>query len=143
MVIDADLVLNQVMESDPRAAEEWQKFQKLQNDPRVTPLGKFLRKSSLDELPQIWNILRGEMSFVGPRPFMPEQQEIYDVTPTSSAYYMMRPGVTGVWQVSCRNEAAFDVRAFYDNEYANTASLVCDLRIVAKTALVVLRGTGH
>ena len=142
MVVDADAVLRELVRSDPQIAREWHRYQKLERDPRITRIGGFLRKTSLDELPQIWNILRGEMSFVGPRPFMPSQQELYDSMPMSAVYYHMRPGITGPWQVSQRNEVSFQERVDYDRRYAASASLLTDLKLKAVTTLVVLNATG-
>ncbi|MEM8586692.1 MAG: sugar transferase [Pseudomonadota bacterium] len=143
MVEDADAVLNDLVQSDPSVAREWHQFQKLQRDPRITRIGSFLRKTSLDELPQIWNVLRGEMSFVGPRPFMPTQRDLYDSVPTSSIYYQMRPGVTGLWQISPRNQVGFRERVDYDRQYAMSARLSNDLKIKAATVWVVLKATGR
>ena len=111
---------------------------KIDNDPRVTNIGRFLRRWSLDELPQFWNVLRGDMSLIGPRPFLPEQQKLYK----GSAYYELRPGLTGFWQVGDRNESSFAARTVFDNRYAQELTLLTDLRILMRTIGVVLRGTG-
>ena len=113
--------------------------QKLKNDPRVTKIGQLMRKASLDELPQLWNVLAGEMSLVGPRPMMPEQKNLYP----GKAYYSMRPGLTGLWQVSQRNASSFASRADFDTSYAGQLSLRTDLGIIFATVGVVLRGTGY
>ena len=138
MVEDADIVLQQHLTENPRAAIEWNHTQKLVDDPRVTPVGRFLRKSSLDELPQFFNVLRGEMSIVGPRPMLPEQRPMY----SSPDYYRMAPGVTGPWQVSARNTTSFAARAEFDASYNQTLSLREDLRLIARTFGVVAAGTG-
>ncbi|MEM1313544.1 MAG: sugar transferase [Pseudomonadota bacterium] len=139
MVVDADARLKAHLAADPAARSEWNETQKLQRDPRVTRLGGLLRAASLDELPQIWNILRGDMSFVGPRPFTPDQQTLYH----GRGYYALRPGLSGLWQVEQRNDGAFAARAVYDALYAREMSLGLDLRIIVKTLGVVLRGTGR
>jgi lipopolysaccharide/colanic/teichoic acid biosynthesis glycosyltransferase len=110
----------------------------LRDDPRVTRLGRLLRKSSLDELPQLWHVLTGDMSLVGPRPMLPEQRALYPGT----AYYALRPGITGPWQVAGRNDLAFARRADFDREYEANLSLATDLKLLAATLRAVLRGTG-
>lgn len=139
MVRDADKRLAEYLRSDPEAMREWMRTQKLKHDPRITRIGRILRKSSLDELPQIWNVLRGEMSLVGPRPMMCSQKSLYP----GQAYFRMRPGITGSWQISDRNEAEFTGRAAFDTRYESEVSLLTDLRILARTIAVVLRGTGY
>ena len=139
MVADADVRLREHLSADPHAAAEWAATQKLKNDPRITRLGCMLRKSSLDELPQLWNVLKGEMSLVGPRPMMPDQRAIYP----GSAYYHLRPGVTGPWQVSARNLSTFAARADFDREYERGLSFMTDLRLVLRTFAVVIKGTGY
>jgi exopolysaccharide production protein ExoY len=139
MVPDADQRLVAHLAADPEALAEWTCTQKLKCDPRITRAGRFLRKSSLDELPQLFNVLKGDMSLVGPRPMMLDQQSLYPGT----SYYQLRPGMTGMWQVSDRNETAFAERAEYDARYDRTLSLWTDLRILAATVRVVLRGTGY
>ena len=111
----------------------------LANPAAVTPLGAFLRRTKLDELPQLWNVLKGEMSIVGPRPMMPEQRALYP----GRAYYDMRPGLTGPWQISDRNDVSFAGRADFDADYAGRMSLGADLGIIFLTVWVVLRGTGY
>ncbi len=138
MVPDADAILKRHLDDNPEARREWDLHQKLKHDPRVTPFGRFLRKSSLDELPQLLNVLVGDMSLVGPRPMLPEQQSIYPGT----AYYFLRPGITGFWQISDRNNCSFRKRAFYDAMYARSVSFSTDIRVLAKTLIVVVRGTG-
>jgi exopolysaccharide production protein ExoY len=139
MVIDAESKLAAYLESNPEARAEWERTQKLKNDPRITAFGRFARKSSLDELPQLWNILVGEMSLVGPRPMMPSQQAMYSGT----AYYDLAPGLTGFWQVSERNESTFASRVGFDNRYARELAFGTDVKILLRTVSVVLRGTGY
>jgi lipopolysaccharide/colanic/teichoic acid biosynthesis glycosyltransferase len=139
MVPDADARLARHLSEDPAAAAEWAKAQKLRHDPRITGAGRWLRKYSLDELPQLWNVLIGDMSLVGPRPMFPEQQVLYP----GSAYFDFRPGLTGLWQISKRNQCSFAERADFDNRYAQTASFIGDLGILMQTVSVVLRGTGY
>lgn len=139
MVPNAEALLQQHLEDDAEARAEWECTQKLKRDPRITPIGRFLRKSSLDELPQLWNVLKGDMSLIGPRPMMVCQQDLYPGT----AYYAMRPGITGSWQVSDRNESSFASRAQYDAEYYKSLSFATDLSILVRTIGVVVRGTGY
>lgn len=138
MVVDADRRLAEHLAADPAARAEWDAMQKLRDDPRITAFGRFLRKSSLDELPQLWNVFLGDMSLVGPRPMMPEQKPLYP----STVYYLMRPGITGYWQTSDRNRSTFAARALSDAAYERDLSLVTDLRLLWRTVAVVLRGTG-
>jgi exopolysaccharide production protein ExoY len=138
MVPDAEARLEALLAENPEAAAEWAETQKLRNDPRISPCGAFLRATSLDEMPQLLNVLIGDMSLVGPRPMLPEQRPLYPGT----AYETLRPGLTGLWQTEARNNASFAQRANYDTKYANTLSLVADLKIIAKTAKTVLKQTG-
>ena len=138
MVDNADGVLDAYLEKDPAMRREWDTKQKLLDDPRVTRLGRFLRKCSIDELPQLLNVLCGDMSLVGPRPMMVDQQKLYH----GADYYSVRPGITGFWQISDRNETSFADRVFYDARYNNKLSLATDLKILLATVRVVLRGTG-
>jgi exopolysaccharide production protein ExoY len=138
MVRDADARLAEHLAANPEAQEEWDRTQKLVNDPRVTRIGQILRKSSLDELPQLWNVLRGDMSLVGPRPMMLSQQSLYP----GRAYYALRPGITGYWQTSERNQTTFEARADYDEAYQRDISLATDLRLLLRTIRVVVKGTG-
>ncbi|MGR3375778.1 sugar transferase [Salipiger abyssi] len=138
MVTDADRQLEAYLDRNPAARKEWNLTQKLRHDPRITRVGRLIRKTSLDELPQLWNVLRGDMSLVGPRPMMVDQQELYPGT----AYYALRPGITGFWQTSVRNDSSFAERAGFDTEYLRKLSLGTDLQILAKTFKVVLHGTG-
>jgi len=138
MVVDADEKLAKYLAENPEANAEWVVSQKLRHDPRITPLGHFIRKSSIDELPQLWCVFKGEMSLVGPRPFLPEQKPLYK----GNAYYLMRPGLTGFWQVSERNRSSFSSRAVYDNRYAEELGFWTDLKILFRTVGVVMRATG-
>ncbi len=140
---DADRVLAEYLAANPAAAKEWAEHQKLARDPRITRLGWLLRRTSLDELPQLWNVLRGEMSIVGPRPFTPEQQALYDAQPGATAYYRLRPGLTGAWQVSDRHLSRFTERAGFDAAYEQDLGLRTDLGILLRTVHVVLRATGR
>lgn len=142
MVDGADNILAGYLSENPQASEEWKRDQKLQHDPRITKVGAFMRRTSLDELPQIWNVLRGEMSLVGPRPFLPDQECIYSTGSGANAYYTVRPGISGLWQVSARNSISFKDRVGLDAEYVNTLSLLNDLKILFKTAAVVVNATG-
>lgn len=139
MVVNADKKLEEYLASDPVARAEWNEHQKLKNDPRITAAGRLIRKTSLDELPQLWNVLRGDMSLVGPRPMMPDQKALYP----GRAYYRLRPGLTGFWQISDRNETSFAGRAAYDTQYARRLSLPTDVMVLCATVWVVVRGTGY
>lgn len=139
MVANADQQLMVYLAKNPAANAEWTTTQKLKNDPRITPLGLVLRKCSMDELPQLWNVLIGDMSLVGPRPMLPEQQDLYP----GLAYYDQRPGITGIWQVSQRNESTFADRARFDTDYCANISFKSDLKLLLATAQVVVRGTGY
>ena len=138
MVPDADSRLERYLETDPAARDEWDSKQKLSHDPRVTRVGRILRKTSLDELPQLFNVLTGDMSLVGPRPMMVDQKPLYP----GRAYFALRPGITGTWQVSDRNASTFAARAEYDTDYYKSLSFVGDVRLLVATVRVILRGTG-
>ncbi|WP_375262316.1 sugar transferase [Palleronia sp.] len=138
MVTDADRKLAEYLESNSEAREEWTRFQKLRNDPRITRTGRILRKTSLDELPQFWNVLIGDMSVVGPRPMMVGQETLYP----GSGYYALKPGITGPWQISDRNMSSFADRARFDDAYLREASLKTDLRMIARTFGTVAGGSG-
>lgn len=142
MIPDADAALPKLLAENPGLAEEWARTQKLARDPRVTRVGALLRKTSLDELPQLWNVVNGTMSIVGPRPFTPEQRAMYPGGLGAADYYLMRPGMTGLWQVSRRNRGSFAERAAYDTAYWTQIGPIMDLRILLRTVGVVLRGTG-
>jgi Undecaprenyl-phosphate galactose phosphotransferase WbaP len=140
MVANADDVLNKLLAEDQQAAEEWRETQKLRNDPRVTRIGAFLRKTSLDELPQLFNVLRLEMSLVGPRPIVMAEVERYkgDI----QYYFETRPGVTGLWQVSGRNDTSYAHRVHLDSWYVKNWTLWHDIAILAKTLPAVLQRRG-
>ncbi len=142
MVVNADEMLTAVLASDTNAAQEWIARQKLRRDPRITRLGRFLRQTSLDELPQLWNVVKGEMSLIGPRPFTPDQRALYSQAQPEASYYTMRPGLTGAWQVGPRAESAFAERATFDSAYARKLCLWLDLVILVKTVRVVLAARG-
>ena len=139
MVPNAEAALEAHLASDPAARKEWDSTQKLKHDPRITKAGQFLRKSSLDELPQLWNVLKGDMSLIGPRPMMVDQQSLYPGT----AYYALRPGISGAWQVSDRNDSSFADRATYDTAYNTKLSLKTDISILVRTFGAVIRCTGY
>jgi exopolysaccharide production protein ExoY len=137
MVTNGDEVLKRYLDANPAAAEEWRLNQKLVNDPRVTRLGWFLRKTSLDELPQLFNILKGEMSCVGPRPIVVAELERYGAH--AHEYLRARPGVTGSWQVSGRSNTSYGERVRLDAEYVRKWSLWADLMIVIRTVPAILK----
>ena len=141
MAVNADDLLARLLASDAAAAAEWSQFQKLENDPRVTRLGRFLRKSNLDELPQIWNVLVGDMSWVGPRPVTREELERYGRD--RRAYLSVRPGITGRWQIiPNRNSISYSDRVKLDVEYVRTVGLLNDLWIMTHTVKHVLHHSG-
>lgn len=140
MVPDAEERLQALLASDPVARKSWDMDRKLRDDPRVTKFGEFLRKTSLDELPQIFNVLKGDMSLIGPRPVTPDELEKYGAY--SKIYLAMRPGVTGLWQVSGRNDVSYTERVMLDRRYFATMSLRVDLAVLFKTVGAVLRRTG-
>lgn len=138
MVHNADALLAEYLSQNPEALREWNSMQKLRMDPRVTPIGRFIRRTSLDELPQLWNVLMGDMSLVGPRPMLVEQKVLYP----GVAYYRVRPGLTGPWQTSKRNESSFADRVEFDDLYEGSVSLRNDAVLIMKTFKSVLQGTG-
>lgn len=136
MRVDAQERLAQLLLADPLAAKEWRETQKLRQDPRVTALGRFLRKTSIDELPQLWNVLMGEMSLVGPRPITRAELERYG---RDRRYYLLvRPGLTGLWQVSGRSNASYDLRVSLDRRYVERWTFLGDVGILLKTVPAVL-----
>ncbi|MBL8033870.1 MAG: sugar transferase, partial [Leptospiraceae bacterium] len=141
MYADAEERLKEVLSSDANARAEWKKTFKLKNDPRVTRLGNFLRKSSLDELPQLINVLKGEMSLVGPRP-VPEQELAERYRDKADYYKLVRPGMTGLWQISGRSDVSYDQRVNMDTWYVFNWSLYIDMVILYKTLGVVLKKRG-
>jgi lipopolysaccharide/colanic/teichoic acid biosynthesis glycosyltransferase len=140
MAIDAEELLQEVLSSDAEAREEWERDHKLRNDPRVTKLGLFLRRSSLDELPQLINVIRGEMDLVGPRPIV--DGEIVKYGARFKHYCAVNPGITGLWQVSGRTDASYRSRVAMDCVYAKSKSVPLDLWILAVTVPAVLLRKG-
>lgn len=139
MIPNADVALEAYLAENPAARLEWDVTQKLKNDPRITRIGRFIRKTSLDELPQLWNVLTGDMAIIGPRPIMRDQKSIYP----GQAYYEMRPGLSGYWQTSDRNETSFADRALYDTRYYHDLSFTTDVTLIFRTLRVVLKCTGY
>ena len=140
MVLNADEVLAKLLETDPAARAEWERDFKLRADPRITPIGRFLRVSSLDELPQLFNVIAGEMSLIGPRPIVAEEVARYG---EAYRYYCAcRPGMTGIWQVSGRNRVDYGRRVFYDQQYAMSWSFLLDLALLCRTVVVVTLRNG-
>ncbi|RYY81560.1 MAG: sugar transferase [Chitinophagaceae bacterium] len=140
MRVDAQERLEEVLTSDPKAAAEWAEFQKLKNDPRVTVIGRILRRTSIDELPQLLNIVRGEMSVIGPRPVT--SGEIHRYGAEYPYYTAVRPGVLGLWQVKGRNKLTYPERVAYDVQYVKTWSIWQDIKIMLVAIPVVLLGLG-
>ena len=140
MVVNSKEVLEHLLATDPEAKAEWDKDFKLRNDPRITKVGAFIRKTSLDELPQLFNVLKGEMSLVGPRPIIKDELERYE---DNVDYYLMaKPGMTGLWQVSGRNDVDYETRVYFDSWYVKNWSLWNDIAILFKTVNVVLKRDG-
>lgn len=140
MVRDADQILETYLENNPELAKEWAENQKLKNDPRLTTAGRFLRKTSLDELPQILNILQGNMTLVGPRPIVADETSRYGRY--FQEYCEVYPGLTGLWQTSGRNNTTYAQRVAYDHYYINNWTIWLDLWILARTIPVTLKGYG-
>jgi Undecaprenyl-phosphate galactose phosphotransferase WbaP len=140
MVPNAEQVLREVLERDPAMKAEWVRDHKLRCDPRVTRLGRFLRRTSLDELPQLWNVMRGEMSLVGPRPVV--REELLRYGRNVRTYLSAKPGITGLWQVKGRNDTDYRRRVVLDTYYVRNQNLLLDLYILFKTTRVVLGGSG-
>jgi len=140
MKVDGDRILLRHLLANPAAEQEWMLKQKLCDDPRLTPCGRFLRTASLDELPQIWNVLRGEMSLVGPRPIICEEKERYGER--FFFYTAVVPGLTGLWQVSGRSNVNYATRISLDEQYVREWSMYQDLKILLKTPLTVWRREG-
>jgi undecaprenyl-phosphate galactose phosphotransferase len=135
MVANSAEVLAELLAKDPVARAEWERDRKLRCDPRITPLGRLLRKTSLDELPQLINVVRGEMSLVGPRPVVPDELELYGA---ARIYYLqVRPGLTGLWQISGRNDLDYERRVSLDAWYVRNWTLWYDILILVRTLLVV------
>jgi undecaprenyl-phosphate galactose phosphotransferase len=140
MVVNSKEVLTELLEKDPGAKEEWDATFKLKNDPRITKIGGFLRRTSLDELPQLFNVLKGEMSLVGPRPIITAELERYN---DEVDYYLLsKPGMTGLWQVSGRSDVDYETRVYLDAWYVKNWSMWNDIAILFKTIGVVLKKDG-
>jgi lipopolysaccharide/colanic/teichoic acid biosynthesis glycosyltransferase len=140
MILGADECLHEYLHYHPAAAREWRDAQKLEFDPRVTSVGRFLRSSSLDELPQLFNVVRGDMSLIGPRPVT--TAELYHYGQAADLYAAVRPGITGLWQVSGRNDVSYAHRVELDARYVRGRSLRLDLWILIRTPIVVLSRRG-
>lgn len=140
MVVGAEAALLEHLRNNPEAEKEWKANYKLKKDPRITRIGRILRKTSLDELPQFWNVIVGDMSLVGPRPVV--RSELRKYGGMRPAYLLMKPGLTGLWQVSGRNKVSYEERAEMDADYMRTSSLLLDFRIILKTCVVMLQRTG-
>jgi len=140
MVRNSENILDEYLSKNDVARTQWDTFQKLEKDPRITPLGHFIRKLSLDELPQFWNVLKGDMSLVGPRPCMERQRSLYGKN--WAHYCEMRPGITGLWQVSGRNRLPYAKRVELDAQYVDNWSLWLDIKILLKTVSAVITGDG-
>ena len=140
MMPNAAQLLQELLERDPEAKAEWERDFKLKNDPRITPIGNFLRKTSLDELPQLWNVLKGEMSLVGPRPIVDAELERYGNQ--VDHYLKAKPGITGLWQISGRNDITYDTRVYLDAWYVKNWSLFNDIVILLRTVKVILKRDG-
>jgi len=140
MVIDADKQLAHILATDPVRAAEWEKDRKFTDDPRVTKIGKFLRKTSLDEIPQLWNIFLGQMSFVGPRPVT--KPELAKYGKYADYVLSVKPGLSGMWQISGRSDTGYEERITLDTYYIQNWSLWLDIWIIIKTVWVVIKGKG-
>jgi Undecaprenyl-phosphate galactose phosphotransferase WbaP len=140
MVPDADQVLADYLAEDPELRREWEAKHKLKHDPRITRVGRFLRRSSLDELPQIWNVITGDLSLIGPRPIVEEEIKRYQKA--FRLYEKVRPGITGLWQISGRNNTSYDERVDLDTYYVRNWSLWFDIYILAMTPAAVIKGNG-
>lgn len=140
MVVGADEKLKEYLEQNPEAKKEYKKYKKLKQDPRITKVGKFIRKTSLDEFPQFINVLKGEMSLVGPRPYLPREKE--EMEENYSSIVKCKPGVTGFWQISGRSNTTFNDRLKMDLEYSYTKTLKTDIKILLKTVKHVITKEG-
>ena len=140
MVVGADEALERYLNENEDAREEYKKYKKLKNDPRITKVGKFIRKTSLDEFPQFINVLKGDMSLVGPRPYLPRERE--DMTYFYPYIIESKPGITGFWQVSGRSEVTFEERLNMDLTYSKVKNLKTDVKVLVKTFTNVLKKEG-
>ncbi len=139
MIPNAEGMLRVLIQFDPAIAKEWAETQKLKNDPRITRMGRFLRATSIDELPQLFNVIKGEMSIVGPRPFTEDQLAMYSRS-AIQGYLQVAPGLTGPWQVYARNDTTFNTRSHYDSLYYSQASMMHDLKLMIVTPIAMLNG---
>ena len=140
MVPDADKKLFELLDKDEKAREEYKVNKKLKNDPRITKVGNFLRKTSIDELPQLINVLKGDMSLVGPRPYLPREKD--DMGAYYNTIIESKPGITGLWQVSGRSNTTFEERLHFDEEYNEKKSFTYDMGLLVKTVGSVVKGDG-
>lgn len=140
MVVNADQKLEEYLNQNEEAKKEYQKYKKLKEDPRITKVGNVIRKFSIDEFPQFINVLKGQMSLVGPRPYLPREQE--DMKETYNTIITVKPGLTGYWQVNGRNNIDFEERTQMDVEYIHNRSLIGDFKIVLKTVFKVFKKEG-
>lgn len=140
MVIGAEEKLKEYLENNEEARKEYKIYKKLKNDPRITKIGKFLRKTSLDEMPQLLNLLTGEMSLIGPRPYLPSERE--DMGEYYKIIIKSKPGITGLWQINGRSNTTFDERLDYDVKYYKDYSLKTDFKILYKTFENVIKKEG-
>ena len=138
--MNADVFLREYLARDPVARREWEQTQKLRDDPRVTAFGRFLRRTSLDELPQVWNVLRGEMSLVGPRPIV--RDEVWRYGAAIRLYAAVKPGITGLWQVSGRTDTSYAERVLLDEFYVRHWSPWLDLYVLARTVVALVWHSG-
>ena len=132
MYADADERLQEILKNDSEKLNEWQRTHKLKNDPRITPVGCFLRRTSLDELPQFWNVLKGDLSVVGPRPVV-HAEIVKHLGIKAHKILSIRPGLTGIWQVSGRSDTSYSTRVMLDEKYVDSLSFLLDLKLIAKT----------
>ena len=140
MIVGADKKLRMYLKEHPEEAKEYQKYKKLNNDPRITKFGMLLRKTSLDEFPQFINILKGDMSLVGPRPYLYKEKK--DMKSYYKTIVSCKPGLTGIWQVSGRSNVTFEDRLEMDIEYAETKSIKTDLKLILKTFVKIFKKEG-
>jgi lipopolysaccharide/colanic/teichoic acid biosynthesis glycosyltransferase len=142
MHVDADRMLAEALQADPALRDEWLASRKLRRDPRITRIGRILRTTSLDELPQLLNVLRGDMSLVGPRPVVVDEFRQHYTGSAAAAYLSVRPGITGLWQVSGRSDVDYQRRVELDAAYVRNLSLIGDLKLLLRTVLVLARRQG-
>jgi exopolysaccharide production protein ExoY len=141
MYLQADLLLEELLKNDPLLQKEWLETWKLKKDPRITWVGNFLRKTSLDELPQFWNVLKGDLSIVGPRPCVETELELH-FKEKMEKILSLRPGITGLWQISGRNNLTYPERVRLEEQYVDTQNFWFDLQLIAKTILVIFSSKG-